>query len=70
MMVKYDKSQYYVDFSDHDKLNNDEKAALERIQQTLRPIERVELLLEYKVQEKITADEYEKMTGIPYNFGQ
>lgn len=69
-MVLYDKSQYYVDFSDRDNLTNDEKIALEKIQELYRPIERVDLLLEYKVQGKITADEFETMTGIPYNFGQ
>lgn len=69
-MIMYDKSQYYIDFSDRDNLSNDEKAALERIQEIYRPIERVDLLLEYKVQGKITADEFEKMTGLPYNFGQ
>lgn len=69
-MAKYDKSQYYVDFSNHDGLSNAEKSALEQIQQTLRPIERVELLLEYKIQGKISSDEYETMTGVPYNFGQ
>lgn len=67
-MVAYDKSKYYIDFSDHENLSNDEKTALEQIQQTFRPIERVELLLEYKVQGKITADEFETMTGLPYNF--
>lgn len=70
MSVQYDKSQYYVDFSNHENLTTDEKNSLERIQQMFRPIERVELLLEYKAQGKITADEYEKMTGLPYNFGQ
>lgn len=69
-MVQYDKSQYYVDFSNHENLTNDEKTSLERIQQMFRPIERAELLLDYKAQGKITADEYEKMTGLPYNFGQ
>ena len=69
-MIQYDKSQYYVDFSNHENLSNDEKLALERIQQTYRPIERVDLLIEYKIQSKITADEFEKMTGLPYNFGQ
>ena len=68
-MVQYDKSQYYVDFSDHENLTNDEKAALDRIQQMYRPMERVDFLIEYKVQAKITADEFEKMTGLPYNFG-
>lgn len=69
-MVQYDKSKYYIDFSDRDNLTNDEKNALEKIQETLRPIERVDLLLEYKIQGKITADEFETMTGLPYNFGQ
>jgi len=68
-MIQYDKSHYYIDFTDHDNLSNDEKVALERIQQTYRPIERVDFLIEYKVQGKITADEFEKMTRLPYNFG-
>lgn len=67
-MVQYDKSQYQVDFSDHDNLTNDEKKALENIQAMYRPIERVDLLIEYRVTGKITADEFEKMTGLPYNF--
>lgn len=69
-MTQYDKSAYYVDFSDHENLSNDEKTALEAIQKTYRPIERVSLLLEYKAQGKITDDEFTKMTGLPYNFGQ
>lgn len=68
-MVQYDKSQYYIDFSDREGLTNDEKTALERIQQMYRPIERVALLVDYRAQGKITADDFEKMTGIPYNFG-
>ena len=68
-MVMYDKSHYYVDFSNNKLLSDDEKIALERIQDTYRPVERVELLLEYKVAGKITADEFETMTGLPYNFG-
>lgn len=67
-MQQYDKSFYYVDFSDRDNLTNDEKRALEEIQNTYRPIERVELLLEYRIMDKITADEFEKMTGLPYNY--
>lgn len=68
--VMYDKSKYYVDFSNHDNLTKDEKTALENIQLVYRPIERVNLLLEYKAAGKITSDEFETMTGIPYNFGQ
>lgn len=67
-MIAYDKSKYYVDFSDHDNLTNDEKTALERIQELYKPIERVELLLEYRVNNKITADEFETMTGLPYSY--
>lgn len=68
-MVMYDKSHYYIDFSNSKLLSDDEKIALERIQDTYRPVERVELLLEYKVAGKITADEFETMTGLPYDFG-
>lgn len=70
MAVLYDKSQYYIDFSDRENLTNDEKTSLERIQELYRPIERVSFLLDYKSQGKITADDFEKMTGLPYNFGQ
>ena len=68
-MVMYDKSHYYVDFSNSKLLSDDEKIALQRIQDTYSPVERVELLLEYKVAGKITSDEFETMTGLPYNFG-
>lgn len=68
-MVQYDKSHYYIDFSNHENLTDEEKVALDRIQQTYRPMERVDFLIEYKVHGKITADEFEKMTGLPYNFG-
>ena len=68
-MVQYDKSQYYVDFCNHENLTNDEKIALDKIQQAYRPMERVDFLTEYKIQGKITADEFETMTGVPYNFG-
>lgn len=65
-MAVYDNSVYYVDFSNNDKLTNDEKNALEKIQKEYRPIERAEFLVAYRIQEKITADEFEIMTGIPY----
>ena len=67
-MIQYDKSQYYIDFSNRDNLTNDDKNNLEMIQQTYRPIERVDLLLTYKIQGKITSDEFEQMTGLPYEF--
>ena len=67
-MIQYDKSQYYIDFSNRDNLTNDDKNNLEMIQQTYRPIERVDSLLTYKIQGKITSDEFEQMTGLPYEF--
>ena len=67
-MIQYDKSHYYVDFSNHENLTNEEKINLDKIQQNYRPIERVDFLIEYKLTGKITADEFEKMTGLPYNF--
>ena len=42
-MIEYDKSQYYVDFSNHENLTNDEKNALDKIQQMYRPVERVDV---------------------------
>lgn len=67
-MISYDKSQYYIDFSERDNLTNDEKLALENIQALYRPIERVDYLLEYRASRKITDDEFETMTGLPYEF--
>ena len=67
-MAQYDKSYFYVDFSNRDELTSDEKKALEYIQRDYRPIERVELLLEYRIANKITSDDFEKMTGLPYNY--
>ena len=67
-MIQYDKSAYYIDFSNRDNLSNDEKIALEKIQEMYRPIERVDLLLEYKMSGKISTDDFETMTGLPYTF--
>ena len=67
-MIQYDKSKYYIDFSDRDNLTSDEKSALERIQQLYKPIERVDFLIDYRANGKITADDFETMTGLPYNF--
>lgn len=68
-MVQYDKSKYYIDFSSNTKLSDAEKNALEVIQTQYRPLERVTYLLEYKILGKITADEFETMTGVPYDYG-
>lgn len=67
-MKTSDLSTFYIDFSDNVLLTDDEKVAIERIQQEFRPIERTELLLEYRAEGKITDDQFEKMTGLPYLF--
>jgi hypothetical protein len=66
-MHRYDKSHYYKDFSNSTLLTDDEKRALETIQNIYRPIERAEFLIEYIVSGKITSDDYELLTGIPYS---
>jgi hypothetical protein len=66
-MHRYDKSHYYKDFSANTLLTDDEKIALETIQNIYRPIERAEFLIEYIINGKITSDDYELLTGIPYS---
>lgn len=66
-MIQYDEGQYYIDFSDRDNLTSEDKEALENIQ-TYRPMERVDFLSDYLLSGKITDDDYEKMTGIPFNY--
>ena len=63
-----DFSSYYIDFSNRTDLTDVEKASLEAIQTAYRPIERVDLLIEFRIQNKITSDEFEQMTGLPYNY--
>lgn len=67
-MAMCDNSHYYVDFSDNDSLTNDEKDSLEKIQKLYKPIERVEFLMAFKNAGKITSDQFEAMTGLPYTF--
>jgi len=69
-MILYDQSKFYVDFSNRTNLTDAEKLALETIQKTYRPVERVVYLIEYRVQNKITADDYETMTSLHYDFAQ
>lgn len=69
MAQLYDICKFYVDFSKSTLLNDDEKRALEKIQELYRPVERAEFLTEYRIQGKITDDEYETMTGLPYKYG-
>ena len=65
MSKKYDSSKYYIDFSGSENLTENEKEDLEEIQQTLRPVERVDQLFDYRNNGKITDDEFEQMTGVP-----
>ena len=65
----YDMSKFYIDFSSRTNLTDDEKQALENIQKLYKPIERVEFLVIYRTNDKITTDDFETMTGLPYNFG-
>lgn len=61
----FDKSYYYIDFSNRDNLTDDQKKALEAIQQQFLPIERAAYLSDYLGANLITSDEYTTMTGIP-----
>lgn len=67
-MTEYDKSKFYVDFSERDELSAEEKKSLEDIQSMYRPVERVDYLIEFRVNGKITDDEFETMTSIPYAY--
>ena len=58
----------YINITARTDLTPDEIKNLESIQQTHLPIERVDPLLEFKYAGKITNDEFETMTGLPYSF--
>jgi hypothetical protein len=66
--MKYNPADYYVDFSTRSDLTDAEKAALQIIQNTYLPLERADHLQEYRSSGKISDDEFERMTGIPYKF--
>nr|DAR89218.1 MAG TPA: hypothetical protein [Caudoviricetes sp.] len=59
---------YYIDFSDRPLLTKEEKDALMQIQLTYKPMERVDFLLDYRAEGKITNDDFEFMTGLPYSY--
>lgn len=67
-MAVFDSEKYYIDFSERDDLTKAEKDYLEYVQRSFYPIERVTHLLDFRASGKITTDEYEKMTGLPYQF--
>ena len=63
-----DTSKYYVDFSSYVNLTYEQKEELKRIQNEYLPLERVELLDDFRNNNIITSDDYETMTGLPYIF--
>ena len=65
MAKTYNSENYYIDFSDSKTLNDEDKSNLESIQKNYRPVERVDELLDYKNDGRITDDEFEYMTGVP-----
>lgn len=68
MAIAYNPSKFFIDFSSHDNLTDDEKRDLEQIQENFRPMERVEYLIPYRLEGKLTDDEFEQLTGVPYGF--
>ena len=67
-MVTYNENDYYIDFTDRQNLSDNDKKTLEEIQKKYRPVERAEYLNEFVYSGKITTDDMETMTGIPYSF--
>lgn len=59
-------SDYNIDFSDNLNLSEEEKLNLKDIQENYRPMERVDLLLDFRNNGKISEDEFETLTGVPY----
>lgn len=68
MAITYNPSKFFIDFSFHDDLTEEEKRDLEQIQENFRPMERVEYLIPYRLEGKLTDDEFEQLTGVPYGF--
>lgn len=68
MAIVYNPEKFHVDFSSHPNLSKSEKEDLQKIQETYRPMERVEYLTQYRIEGKLTDDEFEQLTGVPYNF--
>lgn len=66
--MAYDPSKYYIDFSDRDNLTDNEKLALERIQRDYLPLERITFVIEFRQLNKITDDDWETLTSVPYTF--
>jgi len=67
-MIIYDESKYYIDFSNRENLNDYEKETLENIQKNYKPIERVDLVMEFVVDGRISVDDFEALTGLIYSY--
>lgn len=68
MAKVYNKNDYFIDFNEREELDPMDIQALMEIQETYRPVDRVEYLLRFRAEEKITDDDLEKLTGIPYQY--
>lgn len=65
-MKKFEKNNYIVDFENNEKLTTKDKEELKEIQEKYYPIERTEHLTEFYLDGKITDDEYETLTTVPF----
>lgn len=65
-MKKFKKDNYLVNFENNSKLTPEDKLELKRIQEQYYPIERTEHLTEFYLEGKITDDEYEILTTVPF----
>lgn len=63
-------NRFYIDFSDRDNLNQEDKEALKALQESLRPIERIQYLLDFVISGKISIEDWEVLTGIPWNYNE
>lgn len=65
-MKKFEKNNYLVNFENNEKLTDEDKKELKRIQDQYYPMERTEHLAEFYLEGKITDDEYEILTTVPF----
>lgn len=68
MAKVYNSNDYFIDFNEREELDPMDIQALMEIQEKYRPVDRVEYLLRFRAEEKITDDDLEKLTGIPYQY--
>lgn len=68
MAKRYNRNDYFIDFTQREELEQEDVQRLMEIQETYRPVDRVEYLLRFRAEEKISDDDLEKLTGIPYQY--